>query len=970
MSHTPTFLNAFDAKASDNTIATLSGMPSGALKLAEHVFGHSPYLAGLARRSPEYAVEILSCSSEQHFTLLFEDIVTKLQEPRQINETDEAFDAVLRQAKAHVALLVATADIGGFWPLDTVTRSLSSFANLCLELALARAIQKRWRSGELRAPDGYITSTAIDTAYNEGCGFFFLGLGKLGGLELNYSSDIDIIALYDPDRMQYTGRKSLSDCCIKITQEVVRHIDMRSMYGYVFRVDLRLRPDPGATPVALSVGAAMTYYHSIALNWERAAMIKASFAAGDQGAAEAYLDELTPWIWRRSIDYGALQDISAIKNQVNRHNDIQENVFLGFDVKLGVGGIREIEFYAQVNQLLHGGRNHELRTKSTLDTLKHLVDLQLLSENDCNHLTCAYEFLRNTEHRIQMIADEQTHSIPTDENAALRLARFMGFETLEAFQNTLEAHTRKVSQLYDDLLPEQEDATEVAFTEHKVKKLLENKGFQDISAAATLIEGWFYGRYRALKTERARRLLGQCLPALLNAYSNSQSPDNALRRLDGFLSTLPSGVQLFSMLQANPSLLSLLARITSSAPALSSILAKHPALWDAVLSGQFYQSVGSVEDLMNELKHHLDVCRDFQDILDFTRRFAAEYHFKTGVHLLEGLSDARETGKALSSVADAVMKTLLPHVEAQFKEKHGDFGANHTGLAVLALGNYGGQEITHTSDLDILFVYGTQAEQQFSNGDKPLSPAVYYSRLAQHMITALTALTPEGRLYEVDTRLRPSGNQGPLATSLDAFNLYYNESAWTWEFLALTRARVVAASSTLTNELADSIKSALVNGPKQGTLMHESVEMRKKLSEQFYQQNIWDVKHAPGGLVDIEFICQSLSLQNMDLLGKVPTNIGQCLDYLKQNDCMTVKDAETLVKGYQFQRYLQLLLRLCLEQTPEGENDIPSDVYEIIARAIGSKNQQSLAQDLTRIQNECRGVFNTVFEQNISNIIH
>lgn len=958
---------AFDPDMSAKTRAELPELKGEAASLADTIFGHSPFLAAIARRAPEFAHSVLTHSKKSDFEDHFENILSALAAPRPATETDEAFDAGLRQAKARVAFLVACADVSRAWPLEDVTAALSRFANLSLSLALARAVHKRWRTGELMPPPGFANEQDTEISHVQDCGYFMLGLGKLGGNELNYSSDIDLVALYDPRKMTYQGRRTLSDCCIKITQDIVRHMDMRSMYGYVFRVDLRLRPDPGATPVALTVDAAMSYYHSIAVNWERAAMIKASFAAGDEGAANEYLAELKPWVWRRNIDYVALQDIAAIKNQINRHHDTDHMGFYGYDVKLGRGGIREIEFYAQINQLLHGGRAPGLHTKSTLKAIEELVDMDLVSAEDATVLRAAYRFLRTVEHRLQMTNDEQTHRLPEQQVNMQRAASFMGYGSIEAFKADLEQHTAAVSALYDALLPEHSDTSASPMSEAELKKSLLDSGFEDTDASYALIEGWQYGRYRALKTERARRLLWQCIPALLDAYAQSPSPDTAIIRFDQFLSTLPSGVQLFSMLQANPALLGLLARVTSLAPALSSILAKHPTLWDAVISAQFYEPVSDTDTLKDELMEQLGVCRDFQDVLDYTRRFAAEYHFRTGVHLLQALAGASETGKNLSCVADAVLQTLIPAVERQFADKHGTFGTNHSGLSVLALGKYGGQELTHTSDLDIVFIYDTSAEHQFSDGEKPLSPSVYYSRLAQHVLTAVTALTPEGRLFDVDTRLRPSGTQGPVACSLSAFAEYYSNSAWTWEFLALTRARVIYTNDTTRQKLEATVEDALIASPIGEKLQVDAAEMREKLRDQFYKGNPWDVKHAPGGLVDIEFTYQYLALKHKDALLPLPTGVPECLDALETNGFLTSKNCRTLKNGYKFQRYIQSLVRLSLEKLPETEQDIPTGLLQIMKERSGGRTNHNLIAEVKRIQKQCYSVFTSIMTASYPN---
>lgn len=950
---------AFDAAKATEVLAELEpvtrekNLGTDHLALLKVILGNSPYLASLVRRYPEDTLGFLQNPADACFGA----IANALSQPRPPEETEADFMSFLREQKNLAALLIAIADCSGTWPLETVTKRLSEFANLCLKLAIAKALRVRMNAGDLPWPDGLSQSSPVSVEANLNCGYFVLGLGKLGAEELNYSSDIDLIALYDPEKANYTGRKSVSDCFIKLTQDVVRYIDQRTMHGYVFRVDLRLRPDPGATPVAMSLDAALGYYHSVAANWERSAMIKASFAAGDPERAHAYLEEMAAWVWRRNMDFEALKDIAAIKNQINRHYDVEDTEFAGFDVKLGVGGIREIEFYAQVNQLLHGGRNPSLRMRSTMTTLSHLGALELAPQQVCEDLIAAYRYLRTVEHRIQMIHDEQTHSIPMASDDIERLACFLGYASKEDFRQELDNHTKVVSQHYDELLPDSGEKP-ATLTEKQLKSLLVQSTFQNVDTAYDLVAAWQYGRYRSLKTNRARALLAQCLPELMSGFSQSSSPDAALIRFDAFLSQLPAGVQLFSLLQSNPSLLGLLTRIIGLAPALSAILAKTPGLWDTVLDGQFFAPIENKSLLREELRLQLSAARDYQDVLDYVRRFAAEKKFRSGVHMLEGIAGTSEIGAALSDVADVILQELVPAVEADFALKHGCFEGQQTGIGIIALGKYGGRELTHTSDLDIVFVYPGVIDGSFSNGQKPLSANVYYTRLAQHIITAITALTPEGRLFEVDTRLRPSGNQGPLAVSLDSFAEYYKGGAWTWEFLALTRARLVYSQPEMIQPANAAISNAFKNLPVHDVLVEDAVQMRSKLADEFATDNIWDVKHIRGGLVDIEFICQFLSLAHHDRpKGSIIANTPDCLNELLSTGVLQEKAFQALLHGYKLQMTVQSLLRLCLETTPQSGKDIPTGLQEILLENSYFADMDTLLEGIRNAQRDCYALF-------------
>lgn len=915
-------------------------------ELISRCVANSPYLMSLVRRYPLRAAQI----AVDGFSGSFDQVLQSLMEPRPAEETEQSFSSYLREQKNLAALIIGLADLSGAWSLGTVTSNLSKLACACLELSIAKALRKRMHMGDLPWPQGCRDSDPVSVAHNSQCGFFILGLGKLGAGELNYSSDIDLIALYDPARVQYSGRKSIGDCFIKLTQDVVRFMDQRTLDGYVFRVDLRLRPDPGATPVALSVDAAIGYYHSIAANWERSAMIKASFAAGDPEAAEQYLSDLSSWIWRKNMDFEALNDIGAIKNQINRHFDVEDARFAGFDVKLGLGGIREIEFYAQINQLLHAGRNPSLRQRETKATLAELAKLQLVAADICRDLVTAYDYLRKIEHRIQMTNDEQTHSVPEAPESIERLSLFAGYRNSKDFNTDLCNVTDTVKGHYDNFLP---DSSENGGTipDAQLGKWLKKAGFANQSTALEIISGWKYGRYRALKTNRARILLSQCLPELLAAFSEAHSADSALVRFDNFLEQLPAGVQLFSLLQANPTLLGLLARVITLAPALASMLAKNVGLWDTVLSNQFFGPCMDPASLRRELEIQLSAARDYQDILDITRRFASEQKFRTGVLTLEGIASTAETGVGLSDMADACLAALIPYVEKDFAAKHGSFAGMKKGIAILALGKYGGRELTHTSDLDIVFLYDGDDSGDYSDGPKPLSANVYYTRLAQHIITAITALTPEGRLFDIDTRLRPSGNQGPLAVSIRAFDDYYKDGAWVWEFMALTRARTIYGPTDLVTAINLCVRSALERGPNRTSMAEDVLEIREKLAEQFTKKTPWDVKHARGGLVDIEFICQFLALgarESLDVGALQNTN--ECLHHLYEANALDEATYKSLVNAYQLQRTLQALLRLCLEKSPNSAGDIPNGLTQILLQNTYFTSKAALESGLAEAQ--------------------
>lgn len=920
------------AKLEQKSLETGKALPNK--DLHDAVAGNSPFLANIIESLPDLGIKYLSGNAHSHF----EYLLIELRAPRPEGETTEQLMASLRQAKARMSLLIAIADISGAWALNEVTSALSQFADLSLQITLSHLFHARMKAGELPWPSG--TEEPVSSALQKKTGYFILGMGKLGANELNYSSDIDLIILYDPSRVAYQGRKTLAQCFIKITQDLVQIIDKRTMHGYVFRTDLRLRPDPGATPVALAVGTAESYYHSMAANWERSAMIKARVIAGDFAAGTEFLDHMASWVWRRSMDFVALRDIAAIKNQINHHYDQKAEVGPGFNVKLGYGGIREIEFYTQINQLLHAGRHPSLRIRPTLSALKALDDLEIISHKTYATLSHAYTFFRKLEHRLQMVHDAQTHELPENETEIDHIALFMGYSQSGTLLNEIRYHSSKVSKLYKELLPETTLEITTQLEGKKLISLLDSYSFSDPSASANLINGWRRGRYKAVRTDRAKNLLDLSLPELLAAFAKTHDPNAALIRFDKFISKLPAGVQVFSLLQANPSLFKLLARIMGLAPALADILAKKPDLWDMLLEPTFFSPIEDEEYLTQQLQTLLGSARDFQDILDLVRRFVAEQKFRTGIHLMEGLADVEETGASLTLIADVALKCLIPEVTSEFCISHGEFPGG--GIAILAMGKYGGRELTHTSDLDIVFLYHCEDMKAVSDGKKPLAPSQYFSRLGQHIITAVTALTPEGRLFEVDTRLRPSGSQGPLVVTLKTFEEYYASSAWAWEHMALTRARLILAPDKMKPLLNAAVTKVLTSNRDKTALLIAVADMRSKLFSQFGSESIWAIKHCRGGLVDMEFICQYLMLRegyNHSYLFE--PELVKSITQLTNANFLSPHEGKLLQDAHALLQKVQALLRLCVGSAPKVSAEIPEGLQHILVQAtkVGGFNE-------------------------------
>ena len=936
--------------------------------LLRAILSNSPYLSTLAARHPDFLADLLSSSPDNCLLALESEL--EVLDPRAI-DTD-SLKQILRLGKAKVALLTGWADLSGTWPLPRITGTLSWFAETSVRLAVDHLIFQAISRGDLEAGEN-----APSPSWNSG--YTVLGMGKLGGRELNYSSDIDLIVLFDQDVVRYTGRKSPGDLFIKITRNLVNIMQDRTADGYVFRTDLRLRPDPGAMPVAISMVAAETYYQSVGLNWERAAMIKARPIAGDIEAGQEFLDRIRGFVWRKHLDYAALEDIYAIKKLIHKHHKHGDITLAGQDIKLGPGGIREIEFYAQIHQLISGGREPALRVAPTCDALNVLVEEGRLAPEDNDILQTAYVYFRTLEHRLQMINDDQTHTIPERPEDIYRVACFMGFETVEDFEKATVAHLEKVHKLFDALLKESHQ-TPQSQTERVLQfptdedyhpetlEIISENGFEDPRGAYDIIQNWLMGRYRACRTERARKILSGLSIHILEAFSQADSPDGALRRFDDFLSKLPSGVQLFSFINAHPWLLELISEIMTSAPSLSEQLARRPLLLDAVLTPDFFESFPDREELEESLAEQLATALDFQDVLDIVRKWANEQKFQVGVQILRNVVDVRTSGRYLTRIAEVVVCRMLEEVKKEFALKHGVIEGGS--FCILAMGKLGGYELTPVSDLDLVFIYDCSKPGGFSDGKKSLSVNHYYARLSQHIINALTAMTGEGRLYEVDMRLRPSGNAGPIAVNLDTFNQYQEGKAWTWEHMALTRARPIAGERHITDAVERTIHNILTNKKRdQDNLLFEVAKMRNRMRQEFKADSLWAVKHTKGGLVDIEFICQYLLLSHgADKPEILSPNI---LDFLRQaaeHGVISADVAEALSHATNLMQTVQLLLRLCMGSASKSENK-PQALVKILLQRTNTASLEELEEKIRTAQQAVYEIYQEIIETPAKNMI-
>jgi [glutamine synthetase] adenylyltransferase / [glutamine synthetase]-adenylyl-L-tyrosine phosphorylase len=939
----------------------LTGTTEGQALLAA-IFGNSPFLSQLLQSEPDVLESFLA----QDAAHVLADLVKSLAAEAASTGDTAALMRALRRARRRAALLVALADISEQWPLEQVTGALADFAGTALGHAIDHLLRRSAEAGDLILP-------SLDRP-SEGSGLVILGMGKLGARELNYSSDIDLIVLYDRDKVDYRGRRTLQDCFVRLARDLVRMLQDLTEDGYVFRTDLRLRPDPGSTPLAMSVLAAETYYEGMGQNWERAAMIKARVVAGDPLSGAEFLRHLTPFIWRRHLDFAAIQDIHSIKRQIHAVKGHREIAVGGHNIKLGRGGIREIEFFAQTQQLIWGGRQAELRKPATCEAIRALVAAGRVKPDTGEAMIAAYRYLRHVEHRLQMVDDRQTHTLPPAGPALDAIARFCGHPDTESFTQTLLLHLGNVEDHYAELFEEAPSLSgpgSLVFTgtdnDPQTLRTLGELGFTDGASISTAVRAWHAGRARAMRSTRARELLTELMPTLLQALGRSPQPDEAFARFDAFLHALPAGVQLFSLLYSNPGLLDLIAEIMGGAPRLAEHLSRNPILLDAVLSGGFFEALPPRGEMAVELSRQLGFASDLQDVLDIARRWTRDRQFQLGVHILRGNTDADRAAGPLSDVAETVISALQSQVEAEFHRQHGRLPGR--GMVTVAFGKLGGRELTIGSDIDLIFVYDTPAElvgpdwdNLQSDGAKPLAPIHYYARLAQRLIAAITAPTGEGRLYDVDMRLRPSGNSGPIASSLEGFRRYQQSDAWTWEHMALTRGRVVAGDSDFAMHTDEALKQILTRPRDPAKLASDVATMRRRMAQQHPADRLWDLKHLAGGLVDIEFIAQYLMLRHAATRPELlAANTDAALAGLGGAGVLSVPAATELRAALRLWRNLHGFLRITIGSRFDESTLAPS-IARRLAEIGGAVDFTGLTRQMSETAASVRQLYQDIVE--------
>ncbi len=906
---------------------------SGAALLAA-LGGNAPFLAELACREPATLITCLETGPQAET-----DSVLAGLDALPPNLPRAKLSAALRQAKRRMALAIAVADIGGIWALEQVTAALSKLAESALRAATRHLLHALHEAGEITLPHP-------DDPERES-GFVALALGKLGARELNYSSDIDLVLLYDPESSPYEADSQ--PLMARLARDLTTLLSARDEEGYVFRVDLRLRPDPSATPPVVALPTALTYYESQGRTWERAAFSKARPVAGDFALGQQFLAAIRPFIWRRYLDFAAISDIHEMKRQIDGQHSTKGLNRL--DVKLGRGGIREIEFIVQTLGLVWGGQDPGLRIPVTLAALPAMARAGHIPERTARQLAADYRELRRVEHRLQMVADRQTHELPSTDAA---LDAFCIFLDAPDFKQTFPRLLSRVHKHFlaffdagtqqdkDTLDPGSDGPPPTAFAAR-----LHELGFRDEKHIAERLRDWASGTMPALRSPRARELLEGVLPHLLVALGAQPEPDKVFAQFDTLLGRQRAGVQLLSLFARNTALLNRLAAVLGAAPALSDYLADDLQALEGLLAPQ--ARFAAPRPLLRRL---LAEAEDLEQAAATIRRFVRQEEFHLSVATLEGRMDANEAGRLRSALAEAALSQLLPFAIAAQKERQGQVrGAK---MAVIALGKAGAGEMLAGSDLDLMLIY--------DHAPAAIAPTQWFVRLSHSFIGALTTQGPGGPLYHVDMRLRPSGNAGPVAVSLAAFRNYHARESWTWERLALTRARVLAATPGFAATVREAILGALCRPEPRAKLLADTAEMQVRLAAEMPSRGLFDLRAIPGGMMEVGFIAQALQLiHGATNTALFQPNTATALKNLADAGHLQQAAAETLIRADFLWRTIQGINRIT--GLTSRATAPPAAMLEPLLRATGFATLEALQGEIFNTARAAHNIFSRLITE-------
>ncbi len=828
------------------------------------VWAVSDFIAQTCIRHPELLVDLIE-SGDLDRPYPEGHLVERLRAALDCTGDDNTLGVALRRFRRREMVRIAWRDIAGRADLAEVTGTLSDLADACIDQALARLHD--WHVAQWGEPVGVESG--------EPQRLVVLGMGKLGARELNFSSDIDLIFTYPEEGETRGGRRAIAnqEFFIRLGQRLITALNQTTAEGFVFRVDMRLRPFGESSALAIGFDAVEAYYQVHGREWERYAMIKARVVAGDREAGAALMETLRPFVYRRYIDFGAfesLRDMKAMIEQEVRRKGMEENV------KLGAGGIREVEFIGQAFQLIRGGREPALRIRPILAVLAAVRDFEWLPGFVVRELVDAYTFLRTVEHRLQELADQQTHNLPADPVGRTRLAFAMGFADWPPFEKRLRAHMQRVHSHFDQVFaaPQTEhaetdrlDLTGVwrgSQDETQAAEALRAAGFRDAEALISPIAALRESRACRSLSAGGRGRLDRLMPLLLGAAGGTDNADETLRRLLRLVESITRRTAYLALLVENPVALSQLVRLCAASPWISDLLARHPLLLDELLDPRTLYEPPGRDELAFDLRQRLQGI----DPDDLEQQMEVLRHFRHGNVLRVAAADVMEAiplmvvSDHLTWIAEVILDEVLAIAWRHLIARHGRPPCGErvcdSGFAIVGYGKLGGIELGYGSDLDLVFLHSAEGDGRMTDGEKPIDSAVFYARLAQRIIHLLATRTAAGALYEVDIRLRPSGSSGLMVSSTSAFTRYQREDAWTWEHQALVRARVVAGDPEVAERFAAVRRETLTRDRNRELLRTEVREMRERMRRELDKgdESGFDLKQGSGGIADIEFVVQ------------------------------------------------------------------------------------------------------------------
>jgi len=963
-----------------------------------------PSFLSLCRMRPDILVSLVTIFGSSRFLSTFlvstaDDSLTLLSDPEFLTgpagklrfaerlafmlgdaADDKSFSRILRLYRKQEMLRIGLRDLLNRADFRETVEDLSDLAEVCVQRAY------EWADSGLRSRFGRPVIANADRRSTP-AGFSVIAMGKLGGRELNFSSDVDLMYVYTADG-ETEGVTSLDGTrmnkitnhqyFIKLAEKLSAAIGEKTEDGFVFRVDLRLRPEGQRGSLAQSLGGYELYYESWGQTWERSALLKARPLAGDGAAGKEFMERITPFVYRKYLDYGAISEIRDMKQKINK--DVEQKGRTYRDVKLGYGGIREIEFVVQALQLIYAGRDPSLRETNALRALHMLSQKGLITYQEHADLAKAYVFLRTMEHRIQILDDLQTQTMPSDERELRTLARRAGYlergKETESLLRDYAEHTRKVRSIYDDLFAftGEERATEIAASEYDLLldaetseleaiALFGRYGFRDPGKAYRNLLLIREGPAFVHRTPRSRKLFNEIFPTLFHEIITSPDSDMALNHLESFLSAQGSWETFQSLMRLDPSAVKVLIAIFANSEYLSRMIVGRPVLLQNLLESRKTYGAGTYRVFARELSDALSIASGITERIDTLRRFKHQEEIRIGIADLLSNMNLMCVSRELSKLAEVCLDASLRLAVSETGRRSG-IAAPSSGLAVIGVGKLGGRELTYGSDLDILFVCSEKCETQLSAG---FTAFEYFSKVAEKTIAYLSTITREGFVFRVDTRLRPTGSKGPLVQSVDAFRNYFSTQAETWERQALLRARYVAGDRKVSDEFCDAIQDLIFRDADKAVLAEDIRTMRKRMEGEIGKVNAthYNIKQGIGGLVDIEFLVQYMQL----LHGKrhrwvrIPGTYN-VLRALGKHNLLEQRDFRVLTRAYLFIRQLESRMRIVTDQ---GTDDLSRDpqALRFLARRMGYNEDggsagQKLLNDYENLSAQIRGVFEKI----------